>query len=222
MEPAVGSIILRAIANKGKNAWRYTEEGRFRYKDMLSFRLDLVVECDAIEDSNRPDNHIWGFNYMGMIRYGFSQAGRINPEREQRMVIARTGMRFIERISYYALLYNQICKEDYDYNDELMELPVKISLIYSSKEEYDYLIEKYKDLRVPMEASIILIDVDTSKVVCEFPLKRTNGYRGQVFFDGQYFDDDDNPISEDEYDEMLDEMVEEYLSSEKKKDKKDE
>lgn len=223
LEHLYGSIILRAISNKGKNAWRYTEEGRFSYKGMLSFRMDLIVECDAVEDIDRPNNHLWGFNFMSAMRYGFSQAsGRINPERDQRMMMTRVGMRFIERISYYALLYSQICKEDYEYEDELMGLPAKISIIYSSKDEYDYLIEKYKDLKVPMEASIVLLDLEEGKVIAEFPLKRTNGYRGQVFFDGQYFDDDDNPISEEEYDEMLDELVEEYISSEKKKDNKDE
>lgn len=225
MSHILGSIIVRAVSNKGKSAWRFMEEGRFRYKDMLSLRMDLVIECDAVEDYNRPENHLWGFNYM-IMRYSSMQINAIKHgierERDYRMMLPRIGMRFIERISMYALMYSQITKEDYEFEEELMELPAKISFVYTSQEEYDYLIEKYKDLKVPMEASIVLLDLEEGKVIAEFPLKRTNGYRGQVFFDGQYFDDDDNPISEEEYDEMLDELVEEYISSEKKKDNKDE
>lgn len=202
--------IQHSISRMGKIAWRYMQEARYSYKDMFRVSFDMVMESDSVKDYDRPENHLWGFTYF-MTRMRFSYAGsHMDPERERRMIVSRMSMRFLERVSYYSLLYTQYNKEEYEYDDEFQALPAKVSFVVRDKEQYEYITERFKELMLPMETSLILVDLDAGKVEAEFPFKRTDGYRGIPFFDGQYFDEDDNPISEEEYENMLDELVEEY------------
>lgn len=211
----ISSAITRNIDYKGYDAWRYRYEARFRYHDMLSLRFDLVVECEAVEDDRSPGNHLWGFSYL-IPRQNFSQATmRRQDFTEQSAPPSRIGMTFMQRIALFALMYSQFGKGSDNWDEELRELPVKISYVVVRKDEYDYLVSKYADLRLPMEASLIYVDEEKATVSAEFPFIRDTGYRGLAFFDGQYFDDDDNPISEEEYDELLDEMVGEMINGQK-------
>lgn len=212
----IGNVITRAIDRKGYDAWRYRSEARFRYHEMLSLTFDMLVECGAVEDDRIPENHLWGFSYL-IPRQNFSQAyARRDESREMRMPPSRAGLTFMQRVSLFALMYNQFGKGSEVWDEELRELPVKVSYVVTRKDEYDYLISKYQDLILPMEASLVYVNEEEGCVEAEFPFKRENGYRSSAFFEGQYFDDDDNPISEEEYDELLEEMLDDFIANSKK------
>lgn len=208
MEYELGSVITKDVANRGGSMWRYAEHVRYRLHDMLSFSPNLVLECEKCHNEKHPYNDNWAFFYLEVTPY---VAGRSSWD-------VRTAMRFMERVSYISLMYQQVDSVDAQYDEEFQELPAKISGVVYRPELYDIIIKKYEKLRVPVPTSLVLVNLDTGMVEKEFPFVDLNGYRYSAVFDGSYFDDDDNSITEEEYEHMLDDMVDEYIKSEKKED----
>lgn len=205
MESDIEEILIHELWNRSASAWRYSDRLRYTVKEgMLSARPNLVVECGECHNGNHPYNCNWAFIYLETTPY---VGGKSSWD-------LRTAMRFVERMSSLALMYQQVTGEEAQYDDEFQELPAKISGVVYRPELYDSIVNKYANLRLPMPTSLVLINLEEHRVEKEFPFSDLNGYRYQSVFDGSYFDDDGNSISEEEYDAMLEEMIDEMAAEE--------
>ena len=176
----------------------------------------MLVECEDIEESALPDNHRWGFCFLPALEQVLARPTRDLVAHGSKIELNTLSIRFIQTVSRHALLYYQLSgdRDMLDTENELEELPAKISYVVVTEEEYDFFSDKYADLVLPMNASLIYVDKELGRVVAEFPFRRAGGDRNVAFFNGQYFDDDGKPLTEDEYDKYLDEMIEDYAQNE--------
>ena len=206
LEHQIEDIIINGIYNHSASCWRYSDRQRVSYRDKTWVYPTLTVETGAVVDEDKPENRNWAFHIVLDMLY--RHQGYDGPS-EDRYAMSRIAQNINMWIGEYTLLSLQYDRDLYMDDYEYHQIPAKVSYVVTSPSIYELLKERYMDLKVPVQMSIILVDLEKRTVVSEMPFRNMNGYRDRIFFDDKpaYFDDEDNEISEEDFIKMIEEEV---------------
>jgi len=161
----VQSIILKELLARGAEV----RIGNIRYEisKTLTIRPDTNVLTDVIDGEERA---VWLFE--NIVPYALRYPD-IPFERLQRIKKVNSKHQVFDRISRYSFVaMNKI---------ELFR-PKRFSVVVAEADVFDVIVEEFSEMRVPTQITLILVDVETSRVIKEVGLPDIEGNVAPCYF----------------------------------------
>lgn len=177
IEESVQGIFYNELLNRGASIRR----GNIRYNISKSLAIapDIMIMTDALSktvnsgEGSETGEYVWFIECLSPVSRKMPD-GDSNDDRIKKRLMFQSRNAVFQKISRSIFIsLNRI---------EVFK-PLMYSVITTEKEVYDDIVSEFGEMPVPINMSIIYINLDFGKVVDEFVLPRADGETMKPFFD---------------------------------------